>query len=163
MQRLFTPWRLDFIKNNPHKRKNHSCIFCGIIEDDSKNDAQNLVLHRGEHSLIILNKFPYSCGHTMVIPYQHGDDYLALSQDCHYEMQDFIAQSIKALKNKSSMDGCNMGMNMGKAGGAGIPQHLHYHVVPRWVGDSNFMPIIGETRVLPETLEQTYQKLKPEF
>ena len=158
-ERIYTPWRMPFVKSC--KEENQGCVFCEISAAQAKvDDEKNCVLKRGKHSFIILNKYPYTCGHLLVIPYKHGKDYLALSDACHQEMQGFIQECVEMIGKSSSVDGYNIGMNIGKAGGAGIPQHLHHHIVPRWFGDSNFMPIVGGTRVLPETVEQTYQRLK---
>tara|TARA_B100000029_G_C17279749_1_gene853008 strand:- start:89 stop:583 length:495 start_codon:yes stop_codon:yes gene_type:complete len=154
---LWAPWRMDYIKN-PDKGKN---IF--IEKANSKNDRENLVLYRGKHSFILMNLYPYNNGHLMIAPYKVYDDLTELDSNTFMEITQLTQKSISILKNKLNHQGINFGLNMGEAAGAGIKDHLHFHIVPRWIGDSNFMPIIGQTNVLMQGLYDTYDLLKPEF
>lgn len=158
MNRLWTPWRMTFIKE--HKTL-QGCVFCNLPKEHS--DEKNLILKRTEHSFIILNKYPYNPGHLMVIPFKHTADFAELTPSELLDMHVNMQVTLVALKKEMKPQGFNVGMNLGEAGGAGIREHMHYHIVPRWSGDSNFMPIFGETKVLPETLDQTYARLKPHF
>ena len=154
---LWAPWRMQYVVN-PDKGKN---IF--LEKAQSKNDKENLVLYRGDKSFILMNLYPYNNGHIMVAPYEQHNDITALDSGTLFEIMELTQQSISILKNKLNSDGFNFGLNMGKAAGAGIDEHLHFHIVPRWIGDSNFMPIIGQTEVIMQGLYDTYDLLKPEF
>ena len=158
MDYLWSPWRYQSVANI---HKNDHCVFCD--EEVPSNDSDRLILFRGEYHFIILNRFPYTCGHLLVAPYQHIADIASLSSDQSLEMMTLIQRVTSALKQVYNPDGFNLGMNLGKCAGAGIDKHVHFHIVPRWCGDSNFVSVTGETRVLPETLETTYSKLKPFF
>ncbi len=158
MNRLWAPWRIKFILEH---LKSVNCVFCDIPKENK--DAENYILHRSNHCFTILNKYPYNSGHLMVIPYQHTNDLTALSDEAMLDMQVCLKRAVQAMKTKLNPQGFNIGMNLGAAGGAGIADHLHYHVVPRWNGDTNFMPVFGETKILPETLEETHQRLISAF
>ena len=136
------------------------CILCG---KDEESDRDRLIIKRAEHSFIIMNKYPYNNGHLMVCPYEHTNDYISLNSATKIEMNTLIEQSMKALKNIMSPDGFNIGMNLGRTAGAGIDDHLHWHIVPRWNGDTNFMPVLNHTKVHVEALEATWEKLKEEL
>jgi ATP adenylyltransferase len=155
--RLYTPWRMEYITDPG--RSNEGCPFCvhGEAYDESR------VLYRGEQAFVILNAYPYNPGHLMIIPYTHTDDYAALSSAETAELASLTQRAIRTLRATVSPHGVNVGMNLGTVAGAGIADHLHQHVVPRWGGDTNFMPVIGQTRVLPELLTNTYELLKPAF
>ena len=154
---LWAPWRMEYV-TNPNKGKN---IF--LEKSKSKNDRENLVLHRGLHSFVLMNLYPYNNGHIMIAPYAQHNDLTELDTKTLFEIMELTQKSIKILKDKLNSDGFNFGLNMGKAAGAGIDEHLHFHIVPRWIGDSNFMPIVGQTEVIMQGLYDTYDLLKPEF
>src|SRR5437867_11962033 len=137
------------------------CIFCDLPANGDDEGAH--ILDRGEHGFVILNSFPYNPGHLMVAPHRHTGDLESLSDVENGELQGLIRDSVRALREEMDPHGFNIGMNLGRVAGAGIPDHLHWHVVPRWNGDTNFMPVVGQTRVLPELLEETYRKLAPRF
>ena len=158
MNRLWAPWRIEYIRS---KKKDEGCVFCN--KSSSDDDQNNLVLYRGKESFILMNLYPYSNGHLMISPYSHTSDTNDLSASCNEEIMRFANQSMKILKNKMKAEGFNFGANLGKAGGAGIEDHLHYHIVPRWNGDTNFMPVIGTTKVMVEGLNETWLSLKSEF
>jgi ATP adenylyltransferase len=138
------------------------CVFCRIAADPDQ-DATNFVLHRGEHAFVVLNLYPYITGHLMVVPYLHTSELDAVAKEITDEMMDLTKRGQTVLRKVYSPSGFNLGMNLGLAAGAGIADHLHIHLLPRWVGDTNFMTAVGETRVLPEALEMTYSKLKQKF
>lgn len=135
------------------------CVFC--VGEDS--DEERLILHRGESCFVILNLYPYNPGHMMVVPYRHTNVYESLTQGEFSEMNALSAEAVRVLKRVSSPDGFNIGMNLGKTAGAGVDEHLHLHIVPRWNGDTNFMPVLSDTRVVPEALHATWLKLKEEW
>ncbi len=135
------------------------CVFCAI----GAGEESDRVLARGDLSYVVLNKFPYNPGHLLVVPNRHEGDLEALADGENAEMQSLLRRSIRALRAESDPHGFNIGMNLGRIAGAGIPDHLHWHVVPRWSGDTNYMPVIGKTRVLPELLADTYRRLAPRF
>ncbi|MGI9018266.1 MAG: HIT family protein [Euzebya sp.] len=155
--RLWTPWRMDYIRDPG--RDGDGCPFC--VGDEAFD--QSRVLHRAEHSFVIMNAYPYNPGHVMVIPYEHTDDYTCLTAEVTHEMARLTQRVIGVLRATVAPHGVNVGMNLGTAAGAGIADHLHQHVVPRWGGDTNFMPVIGQTRILPELMHNTYELLKPAF
>ena len=137
------------------------CVFCGTAE--AKLGPKSLVLARDKHVQIVMNKYPYNTGHLLVIPLEHGGDLAALNEKVNARCAWWIQKSIGVLREVLNCMGFNVGLNHGSVAGAGIPDHLHWHVVPRWGGDTNFFPLIAETKVLPETLEQTYNRLAPKF
>jgi ATP adenylyltransferase len=136
------------------------CIFCSLPADGDRL-RENLVLARGRHAYVILNKYPYNNGHLLVVPFRHIAEYPALTDEEHAEMAHLAARSVEALRAEYEPDGFNLGMNLGRAGGAGIAGHLHQHVVPRWSGDTNFLPVIGSTKSLPEHVLRTWDRLRP--
>ncbi len=153
---LWTPWRLDFILG----AKKPGCVLCAKIHADPAQDADNLVLYRGQYCAVILNLYPYSTGHLMVLPYLHTSDYVSLEPATLNELSDLTRRGVALLKQTHHPDGLNLGMNLGKVAGAGIDDHLHQHLVPRWNGDSNFMAVTAQTRLMPELLSESYAKLK---
>ena len=159
MEKLWAPWRMEYILDS--KKPAKGCIFCDL--PGQQNDEENYIVHRSDLSFVMLNKFPYNNGHIMVIPYKHESDYTALNQDIIVDAQRLIQQSLIALKNCMEPHGFNIGLNLGRTAGAGIDAHLHYHIVPRWDGDTNFMPVIGDTKVISESLQRSWQKLTREF
>ena len=158
IERLWTPYRMAYIlgENNPDDPGEHVCPFCRIPKMD---DAEGLVIHRGEHAYVVLNLYPYAPGHLMVCPYRHIAQYTETSEAEMVEMGQLTKRAMEVLRSASNVDGFNIGMNQGKVGGAGIAAHLHQHVVPRWLGDQNFMPIIGKTRTFPQLLHDTRELL----
>lgn len=161
MERVWAPWRVEFIEKN---EKPPGCIFCLFpAEIGEEADRKNLILGRTQHSFVILNKFPYTSGHLMVIPRRHTSLLEELPPEEMADLGALLQTTIRHLKQAYGPDGMNVGMNLGRAAGAGIADHLHWHVVPRWVGDTNFMPVIGETRVMIEHLQRTWEKLRPLF
>jgi ATP adenylyltransferase len=158
MEYLWTPWRSTYMKEKKDKAK---CIFCEAAA--SAQDAQNLVVYRGESCFVLLNRYPYTSGHLMIAPYRHVSRLTAVDEATTAEMMRFVRLAETALQEAYSPDGLNLGMNLGEAAGAGIEQHIHMHVLPRWKGDANFMTSVGETRIIPEMLEETYRKVHEAF
>jgi ATP adenylyltransferase len=157
--RLWTPHRMAYIKgeNKPVGSGEDGCPFCRI---PSLPDDEGLILHRGQHCFVLLNLYPYNGGHSMVVPFRHLGDYTELDAAEAAEFTDLTRQTLIALRAASGAQGFNVGMNLGAVAGAGIAAHLHQHVVPRWGGDTNFMPVVGHTKVLPQLLEQTWELVR---
>jgi ATP adenylyltransferase len=155
MDFIWSPWRYDYLASGG--RKPSSCVFC--LTEDRSHDADRLVVLRGTHNFVILNLFPYTSGHVMVAPYDHLNTIAAAKPEQLSEMMQLAQRATAALEVLYRPEGFNLGMNLGSAAGAGIREHFHLHVVPRWNGDANFMTITGETRVLPEELNVTYRRL----
>jgi ATP adenylyltransferase len=157
MERLWTPWRMEYVQAASDDQG--GCIFCDkpALGDDEKA----LIVARGELAFVMLNAYPYNPGHLMVAPFRHIGDFEDLTDEEMADASSLLQKSIGALKEVSSPDGFNLGMNLGKVAGAGVADHLHWHLVPRWDGDTNFMPVVGQTKVLPELLSGTYEKLRP--
>jgi ATP adenylyltransferase len=158
MDYLWTPWRYAWVASIDKKM---GCVFCEL--QNLGDDQKALIVHRAEHNFIILNAFPYTSGHVMVVPYQHVDRLNLLPEAAATEMMFLTRRLEQVLIELYNPDGVNLGMNIGKAAGAGIAGHIHMHILPRWVADANFMTVIGETRMLPETLEETYRRMKAKF
>ena len=154
MKNLWAPWRIDYILS----KKFPGCIFCDKPAENK--DDENLILYRGEHNFIIMNTFPYNNGHIMVVPYRHTAALAGWSHDEQIELMELADLAVELLKKLMKPDGFNLGINMGLVAGAGVADHIHLHVVPRWNGDTNFMPVLSDTRVIPEALRMTYGKLK---
>jgi ATP adenylyltransferase len=159
VDRLFTPWRRDYIERVDARPT--ACFLCDSVA--SHDDRANLVLLRARTVFVLLNLFPYNSGHLMVAPYAHTGDLVQLDPDALAEVMLVTQRSVDVLNRVYRPDAFNLGMNLGRSAGAGVPDHLHMHVVPRWNGDTNFMPIVGGTKVLPESLDQTYDRLEPSF
>ena len=157
MKRLWTPWRMGYILGP----KPEGCLLCTKQQEPREKDRENYILHRGATCYILLNLFPYTNGHMMIAPYQHVASLEGLDDKSLYEMVALIRASVAALNKVLSPAGFNIGMNLGTVAGAGIADHLHIHVVPRWQGDVNFMSVLSETRLIPEALDVTYDKLLP--
>jgi ATP adenylyltransferase len=158
-QRLWAPWRLEFI----HAPKAVGCIFCQFPAEPEANDRQNLVVHRSARAFAVLNRYPYNSGHLMVIPRAHVADLDALSPEDFHDLHQELRLAARVLRAVYRPEGLNVGMNLGRVAGAGIADHLHYHLVPRWAGDTNFMPVLADTRVMIEHLDGTWQKLRAGF
>jgi ATP adenylyltransferase len=137
------------------------CIFCE--KPNGETDEESLILARNDRAFVMLNAYPYNPGHLMVAPFRHVGELEALAVEELVDTSALLQRAVRALKDEAGPEGFNVGMNLGRVAGAGIPGHLHWHVVPRWDGDTNFMPVVGETRVLPELLSQTYSRLLPRF
>jgi ATP adenylyltransferase len=160
MQPLWAPWRMEFIAG----AKPEQCIFCTFPKQaGDAADRRNLIVARTAFSFAILNRFPYNSGHLMVIPLRHTADFTSLTLEESADLHRLLQIAISALAEAYRPDGFNIGMNLGRSAGAGIADHLHYHAVPRWAGDTNFMPVVGDTKVLVEHLEQGYDKLQGIF
>jgi ATP adenylyltransferase len=160
MDHIFTPWRYTYITTADRP---HSCVFCDRAparDVNVQNDERNLVIYRGQHCFIIVNAFPYTSGHVMVVPYAHLDRLDLLPSEAAIEMIALAQRVETVLRDLYHPDGINLGMNIGKAAGAGVAGHIHMHILPRWVADANFMSVIGETRVLPETTDLTARRLR---
>ncbi|BDB97143.1 HIT family protein [Saccharolobus caldissimus] len=156
MDILWAPWRAKYIAE-ASKQKQGECLFCRVSKEN--NDAQNYVVYRGKHSFIMLNAFPYNTAHIMVVPYRHIPTLELLSQEEIIDIFNLIKISMEAIREEYNPDGFNIGVNIGRVAGAGIESHVHIHIVPRWNGDSNFMPVIFNTKVMPESLNDTFKKL----
>lgn len=154
MKHLWAAWRMKYI-DGAHKQS--GCVFCNALAE--QDGAGNLVVLRGEHSFVILNKYPYTSGHLMVAPLEHQSKLEDLSAPARAEMMELSARMMSVLRGIYQPQGFNFGANLGAAAGAGVPGHVHLHIVPRWNGDTNFMTTLGEVRVLPETLEETYRRV----
>ena len=159
MKQMWSPWRSSYVETLKHTDK--KCVFCEI--DKLNQDEKTFVIARQEFNYVVLNIFPYNNGHLLVVPYEHVDDTTILSEDVLNEAMRLIQYSIKALRNVFSADGFNVGMNLGSAAGAGIAEHIHFHIVPRWKGDTNFMPVLSGNKVISQDLKTTFDKIKPEF
>ncbi|NJB66811.1 ATP adenylyltransferase [Desulfobaculum xiamenense] len=157
MEVLWAPWRLDYILGP----KPDTCPFC--LPEHTDEDERRRVLYRGRYSFVIMNIFPYNNGHLMVTPYRHVMNLVDIGPEERHEMMDLMHECTRILQTHFHPQGINMGVNIGEAAGAGIKEHLHFHLVPRWVGDSSFMAFASETRVIPEHLDSTYASLKPYF
>jgi ATP adenylyltransferase len=155
MKRLFTPWRMKYIQNNSPRS---DCVFCAALQMEDGPD--NLIVYRGDLAFVILNRFPYTSGHLMVVPYRHVPDFETLDVATRSEIMELMTRAVQALNVVYKPSGYNVGANIGSAAGAGVATHVHFHVVPRWIGDANFMSTVGDTRVIPEELGVTYQRLK---
>jgi ATP adenylyltransferase len=155
MQHLWAPWRMQFIKEL--RDSGGGCIFCEIASPG--DDRERLVLHRGKSCYAVMNRYPYNNGHLMIVPFKHAGSLSDLAPEEHAEIMAVCSKSIEIMKKALSAEGFNCGFNIGAAGGAGIRDHIHMHVVPRWCGDANFLPIIGDTRSMPEYLHETYDRL----
>jgi ATP adenylyltransferase len=154
MENLWAPWRIDYILS----KKPEGCIFCD--KPGENKDEENLILHRGRYNFIIMNAFPYNNGHMMVVPYKHTSQLSGWDPKAQQEMMDLADMGVELLKRAMRPDGFNLGINMGLVAGAGVADHIHLHIVPRWNGDTNFMPVLSDTRVISEHLRATFQKLK---
>jgi ATP adenylyltransferase len=156
MERIFAPWRIRYIL--APKPKN--CVFCSALKSDEK---AALVVYKAEKSFVIMNRNPYNPGHVMVCPNRHVANLEDLEEDELLEIMKLTTLSIKAIRNCMNPDGFNVGINIGKVAGAGIAEHLHVHIVPRWNGDTSFLPVLADVQIVPEALEETYEKLKKSF
>lgn len=158
---LWAPWRMVFLEGDAIKTPADVCIFCELLK--AKDDAQNLIVARKKHCFVILNKYPYNNGHVMVVPLRHTNDFTSLAKEELAEMNSLAQTMMKTLGKCYNPQGYNTGMNLGAAAGAGIRDHLHLHVVPRWIGDTNFMPVLADTKSMPHHLTASYDLIKKHF
>jgi len=155
LDRLWAPWRMSYIESS--KQDKEECIFC--VKPRENRDEENLILKRGRYAFIVMNLYPYNTGHVMVSPYRHVPSLVELTDEEGMEVMKLVALSIKALQHAMNPHGFNVGANIGRIAGAGIAEHVHIHVVPRWAGDTNFMTVVSGTKVMPELITDTYKKL----
>ena len=155
MDYLWTPWRYAYVTT---AEKDSRCIFCEL--PNTGDDAKAHIVHRTHHCYIVLNTYPYTSGHVMIVPFAHVDELQKLPAETAHEMIELTQRMEGVLRQLYAPDGVNLGMNIGKAAGAGVASHVHMHILPRWIGDTNFMTVAGESRVLPESLEITYERIK---
>jgi ATP adenylyltransferase len=155
MDYLWTPWRYAYVAGID---KTSGCIFCDLPKVG--DDARARIVHRGQHCYVVLNTYPYTAGHVMIVPFAHLDELQRLPEEAAHEMMDLAQRMERILRRLYTPDGINLGMNIGKAAGAGVAGHVHMHALPRWVADANFLSVVGETRILPESLEKTYERIK---
>ena len=158
MDYLWTPWRYAYVTST---EKTPSCIFCDAVK--AGDDAKTRIVHRGQECFVILNTYPYTPGHVMIVPYAHLDELQKLPPEAANEMITLSQRMETVLRELYHPDGINLGMNIGKAAGAGVAGHIHMHILPRWVADANFVSVIGETRVLPESLDLTWERIRKAF
>ncbi|MCZ6792109.1 MAG: HIT domain-containing protein [Planctomycetota bacterium] len=158
MEHLWAPWRMEFIR----REKRPGCVFCALPAERDRL-RENLVLHVGRVSFVVLNRYPYTCGHLLVIPLRHTADFLSLTPEENSEAAQLLQDSMRILQEGYRPEGFNLGMNLGQCAGTGIREHLHHHLIPRWVGDSNFLPIVGGARSMPQLLLESYDLLRPHF
>ena len=157
---LWAPWRIDYIlRKSPEKEA--GCLFCRLHAET--DDRKNLILARSEHSYVVLNRFPYSSCHLLVLPAAHFADFNQLEGEVYFDLMLLLKKATAVLQEALKPGGINVGLNMGAAAGAGIAEHLHFHIVPRWDGDHNFMPVVANTMVMPQHLDSAYEMLKPYF
>jgi len=157
-QRIWAPWRLRYVKN---AKQATECVFCAKPEAGA--DRENLIVHRGDRCFVILNLFPYTNGHLMVAPFEHVGRLQDIEPDVTAEMMDLAQQAMRRLEEIYRPEGFNVGLNQGRVAGAGVEGHIHLHVVPRWAGDNNYMPVLADTRVMPQSLEESYDALEGGF
>lgn len=157
MERLWAPWRIGYIR----QPKPQGCIFCDKPQEDK--DEENLILCCGEKNFVIMNAFPYNPGHLMIVPYRHIGKLEDMTDEERREHYEIVSRSVGILREVTQTENFNIGMNLGRVAGAGIDDHIHTHVVPRWNGDNNFMPVIADTRILSESMQDIYQRLKNKF
>ena len=157
MERLWAPWRMKYIVGE----KSNRCIFC-LGEEDAE-DRKELILHRGARGFVMMNRYPYNNGHVMVVPYRHIGHIEHLDDDESLDLMKLVQRSVASLRQVLNPDAFNVGMNLGQVAGAGIADHVHVHIVPRWNGDTNFMPLLAQTKVINEELKETYDKLLETF
>jgi ATP adenylyltransferase len=157
LKKIWAPWRIEYIKQS---KTDDECFICDILKDDSSNDKKNLILHRGKNVIVFLNLYPYIAGHLLIAPMEHIADLKDLPEETSSEMWILTTRAVELLKATIQPEGFNIGLNLGKVSGAGLKTHLHTHIVPRWTGDTNFMPILADTRVISQGLAETYKELE---
>ena len=160
MDHLWAPWRMEYLERD--KTKRDGCVFCKKLADKS-SDRENLVLFRAEYAFVLMNLYPYTNGHLLICSNEHVDTFEKLNDQSLAQIMFLAKKSMEVINSVMSPDGYNFGSNVGKAGGAGIAEHIHFHVVPRWEGDTNFMPVVGQSKVIMDGLFDTYDQLKLKF
>lgn len=155
MDHLWSPWRMSYITS---KENEPGCVFCNALA--ANDDPKYLILFRGKNAFVMLNRYPYTSGHLLVLPFKHVDTYEKLEEATRAEIMELITRATGVIRKVYQPHGFNIGANIGEAAGAGIAPHVHFHIVPRWRGDNNFMSVTGDTRVIPEDLDETYKRLK---
>ncbi len=165
MDRLWSPWRYDYIKSGSSGESVQPppCVFCSLQQSDTGDDESKFILHRAAHNFVVLNIYPYISGHLLIVPYAHIGELDAAPKETTDELMDLTKRCQTLLREVYRPHGFNLGMNLGRSAGAGVADHIHLHIMPRWTGDANFMSTIGETRVIPEDLATTYRKLHGKF
>ncbi len=158
MKVLWAPWRMEYIVS---EQKGEDCIFCA--GDKRSEDKERLILYVGSLTTVMMNRFPYINGHLLAAPIRHASDLESLTREETLDLMAMVRRSIKILKKVLNPEGFNIGLNLGKVAGAGVEEHMHFHIVPRWNGDTNYITVLGEIRVIPEHIEETYYKLLPHF
>lgn len=165
MKQLFAPWRdnysLSVANKESEKQSEAQCVFCAHFNND--DDENNLILRRFKHCVVMLNRYPYNAGHLLILPIKHVPQLNDMGKEARIECMELTNHSVEIIKKNSKIGGCNIGLNLGRAAGAGIPSHLHLHVLPRFIGDTNFLPTLADVKVISFDLKQIYQKLKPDF
>jgi ATP adenylyltransferase len=162
MEKLWSPWRTQYIESFKDKTTKSGCFLCDAAKLNVE-DADNLLIHKGPLTFTILNLYPYNNGHLMIVPYNHKGDLLSLSNEENFEIMQQLKLSVKVLQEVLKPEGFNIGANIGKASGAGVDDHIHFHIVPRWNGDTNFMPVLGEVKVISQDLLTTKKNLQSAF
>ncbi|HEY8186629.1 MAG TPA: HIT domain-containing protein [Pyrinomonadaceae bacterium] len=163
MDTLWSPWRYEYLASGEAaKKETNGCIFCKL-RDETDKDETNFIIHRASYNFIVLNRYPYISGHLLIVPYEHVGELDAATKETTNELMELTKRSQTALRDAYQPTGFNIGMNLGRSAGAGIVDHIHIHILPRWVGDTNFMSTVGDTRVIPEDLSTTYEKLRTRF
>jgi ATP adenylyltransferase len=167
MERIWAPWRMEYIRGlDPREEsaeKAKGCIFCWKPQEPVEQDPGNLIVTRREHCFVIMNLYPYNNSHLMVVPYRHLCEFPRLSDEELLDCQRTLRDAVAVMQRHLDPQGFNIGLNLGKSAGAGIDQHLHWHLVPRWTGDSNFMPVLGGTKVISESIEDSWQRMRDGF
>ncbi len=158
MEVLWAPWRMEYILSD---NKKPDCIFC--TDDKRGDDEERLILYVGKKSMVMMNKYPYVNGHLLVAPVRHSHGLDMLHDEERLDLINMVESSIEILKKEFKPEGFNVGLNLGKVAGAGVEEHMHFHIVPRWHGDSNFMTVLADVRIIPEHIRETYMKLRPYF
>jgi ATP adenylyltransferase len=158
MKVVWAPWRMEYVGSDQARE---GCIFCP--GDDRTQDEKKLILYRGEWSIVLMNRFPYTNGHLLIAPLRHISSFDSLSPDEKLDLVNMVERSVSVLKEVMDPAGFNIGMNLGRVAGAGVEDHMHFHIVPRWSGDTNYMTVFGEVRIIPEHIRATYEKLLPFF
>ncbi|MEP0822528.1 MAG: HIT domain-containing protein [Ignavibacterium sp.] len=161
MKRLFSPWRSAYIQTFKHPKKSGKCLFCRMARE--RRDAKNFIVYRGRHAFVVMNLYPYNSGHVMIVPYKHTDTIEKLGNEEQSEILSLTARAQKALRRLNKPHGFNFGANFGRVAGAGIDDHVHFHLVPRWNGDTNFMPVLADTKMISEAMKKTWEGLKKSF
>jgi ATP adenylyltransferase len=159
---MFSPWRSAYIDTFKKEKKGKACLFC-TMKKNKKAEKENLLVWRGKHCFVVMNRYPYNSGHVLVVPYKHTADFLDFTPEEYAEIMETVSRCIRALRAVSKPEGFNFGANIGRVAGAGVDKHIHFHVVPRWNGDANFMPVLADIKVVSERIEKTRTALAEQF